>query len=444
MRSLLHIVGGLLVAAVSVIGQVPQNPGDFNGPWEPGSEVAPFEQFHLVEAPQPGSLLLQPGDRLAIIGDSITEQKMYSRIIETYLTVCVPELKITTRQFGWSGETAEGFARRMTNDCLRFGPTIATLCYGMNDHRYRTYDPANGEWYQGQYGTVVRSLKDAGARVVLGSPGCVGKVPGWTQSDQYTLNDLNQNLATFRNIDVALAARENVRFADVFWPMLKADAEARQRYGPDYAVAGKDGVHPGWAGQLIMAWTYLRSMGLDGDLGSVTVDLAQGQAGATGGHEVKSFSDGTVSLVSTRYPFCATGASDKDDSIRSGMTLVPFNQELNRFILKLAGAGSGQYAVTWGGTTREYSAVELSTGINLAANFPVNPFSDAFNKVDEAVFRKQEYETRQIKTLFHGREGSVDMDATVALTEKARQPLVDAIGRAFVPVNHQLKIVPVK
>ncbi len=62
---------------------------------------------------------------------------MYSRIIETYLTVCVPQLEITVRQFGWSGETAAGFERRMVNDCIRFEPTIATLFYGMNDHRYR-------------------------------------------------------------------------------------------------------------------------------------------------------------------------------------------------------------------------------------------------------------------------------------------------------------------
>ena len=64
-------------------------------------------------------MLLKEGDRLAICGDSITEQRMYSRVIETYLTVCVPELKITTRQFGWSGETAPGFLARMTNDVLR-------------------------------------------------------------------------------------------------------------------------------------------------------------------------------------------------------------------------------------------------------------------------------------------------------------------------------------
>ena len=81
--------------------------------------------------------MLRPNDRLAICGDSITEQKKYSRIIETYLTVCTPELNISIRQYGWSGETAPGFLARMTNDCLRFQPSVATTCYGMNDHGYR-------------------------------------------------------------------------------------------------------------------------------------------------------------------------------------------------------------------------------------------------------------------------------------------------------------------
>jgi len=41
----------------------------------------------------------------------------------------LPQLQVTARQLGWSGETAEGFLRRMTNDCLRFQPTVSTLCY---------------------------------------------------------------------------------------------------------------------------------------------------------------------------------------------------------------------------------------------------------------------------------------------------------------------------
>src|SRR6187402_1634585 len=118
-----------------------------------GQEIAKtsdayFEKYKPVKAPQPWSLILKEGDRLAICGDSITEQKMYSRIMETYLTVALPEFQISTRQYGWGGERVPGFLARMTNDVLRFKPTIATTCYGMNDHEYRAYESRIGETYR--------------------------------------------------------------------------------------------------------------------------------------------------------------------------------------------------------------------------------------------------------------------------------------------------------
>ena len=197
--------------------------------YEPKPNDPYFVKFNPRQAPAPGPLLLKEGDRLAIIGDSITEQKMYSRIIETYLTVCVPELKITARQFGWGGETAEGFLRRMTNDCLRFNPTIATLCYGMNDHRYRPFDVENADWYVARYSAVMSNLLAANCRVVLGSPGCVGKVPPWTHSSPYTRDELNINLCALRDLDIGLADSGGARFADVFWPMLKAGREGQKK-----------------------------------------------------------------------------------------------------------------------------------------------------------------------------------------------------------------------
>ena len=44
-------------------------------------------------APEPKGLLLRRGDRYAICGDSITEQKMYSRLIEAYLAAARPDLE---------------------------------------------------------------------------------------------------------------------------------------------------------------------------------------------------------------------------------------------------------------------------------------------------------------------------------------------------------------
>lgn len=399
-----------------------------------------FAKFAPVKAPAPTGLLLKAGDRLAICGDSITEQKMYSRIIETYLAACVPDLKITTRQYGWSGETAEGFLRRMTNDCLRFQPTIATTCYGMNDHRYQPYDEEVARWYLGNQAAIADAFKAIGARVVIGSAGCVGKMPSWVKSATGTVEDLNLNLCKLRNAGIDLATQKGVAFADVFWPMFTAGFEAQGKFGPDFAIAGKDGVHPDWAGQTVMAYAYLKALGLDGDLGYCMVDLANGTTSATGGHTVDSFKDGTLTVTSQRYPFCATGEPDKDNSIRAGMALVPFNQDLNRFNFVVLGAPASGCKVTWGGTSKAYSAAQLAAGVNLAADFPVNPFSEAFAKLDAAVAAKQAYETRQIKMLFHGDEGRVDMPGTVALTEKVRQKFADAIPAPLPPVTHTVKV----
>ncbi|NLS97920.1 MAG: SGNH/GDSL hydrolase family protein [Planctomycetaceae bacterium] len=404
-----------------------------------------FKIFNPRKAPQPGSLLLREGDRLAICGDSITEQKMYSRIIETYLTVCVPQLKVTVRQYGWSGEKTDGFLRRMDQDCLRFKPTVATLAYGMNDSRYRPFDVTNGRWYEDHYTAIVRRFKENGVRVVVGSPGCAGKIAEWVKSRTGTLDQHNVHLCALRDIAMAVAEQEEVRFADIFWPMLQAQVLAPAQHGATaddpYEVAGKDGIHPGWAGQVIMAWAFLRAMGLDGEIGTITVDLQAGKATATEGHTINSFSDGTLQVTSSRYPFCARGDLNDEYSLRSGMTLVPFAEDLNRFVLKVTGATAGRYRVQWGEASRDYSADELSAGVLLAIDFPENPFCEAFDRVDGAVAAKQAFETTQVKKIFHGPEGRADFEKAVADTEAERAPLAEAVAAAMAPVKHTIQIV---
>jgi lysophospholipase L1-like esterase len=165
----------------------------------------------------------------------------------------------------------------MDQDCLRFKPTIATLAYGMNDSRYRPFDATNGGWYEDHYTAIVRRFKENDVRVVVGSPGCAGKIAGWVKSRAGTLDQHNVHLCALRDIAMGVAEKENVAFADIFWPMLQAQilAPAQHNATDDdpYEVAGKDGIHPGWAGQVVMAWTFLRAMGLDGDIGTITVDL---------------------------------------------------------------------------------------------------------------------------------------------------------------------------
>ncbi len=411
----------------------------FSQEFEDHPNVPKFAPFHPLKAPATAELLIRKGDRLAIIGDSITEQKMYSRVIETYLAACHPELGVTVRQYGWSGETAEGFKNRMVQDCLRFKPTLATTCYGMNDHRYTTFDPKNGQWYRDNQEAIVHAFKAAGTRFVLGSPGCVGPVVPWSKSSSEAMN---LNLCELRNIDLEIARREGVVFADVFWPMFVAGWKATNQFGPSYAIAGKDAVHPGWAGHVVMATAYLKALGLaGGEIATLNWDLSTGKASASAGHQVVSSTPGALTVRSTRFPFCAAPGELKDDNaIRSGMALTDFQNQFNRFRLIATHGAARTYTVTWGTESHTFTAEQLAAGITLPAEFVHTPFDEAFKKLDEAVAKKQAYETRQIKTLFHGDEGKAEMSGTVALTEKVRKPLAAAIRAAQVPVTHSLQL----
>ena len=428
---------------------------------EPKPSDPYFAPFNPVAAPVPAGLLLKPGDRLAICGDSITEQRKYSRIIEDYLTMCVPQLQITTRQYGWSGEKAPGFLARMTNDCLRFQPTLATTCYGMNDFQYRPYQDDIGQVYAASQTAIVEAFKANGVRVILGSAGSVGKIPPWAPKLDDTLLDLNLSLCQFRNLDIDIAEKEEVGFADVFWPMLTGAFTAQREYRADYALNGPDGVHPGWSGHTVMAYAFLKAMGLDGRIGTFTVNLKHNKMKVSAGHRVVSAKDGVFEIESSRYPFCpctaaptvaeypACGQTDlsSDQSILSGMSLVPFNQDLNRLMLIAKNGTAQNYAVTWGDDRKVFTAAQLKQGINVAVEFPHNPFTDAFARVDEAVAAKQAFETGEIKNKFEDQHGHLTRaeitertEAAVGPAEAIHDKLAAAVKAAFVPVTYTIKL----
>jgi hypothetical protein len=124
------------------------------------------------------------------------------------------------------------------------------------------------------------------------------------------------------------------------------------------------------------------------------------------------------------------------------MTLIAFNRELNRFVLVAKNGKAGKYRVTWGNESETFTSAQLANGINLAEEFPSNPFGEAFAKVDSAVAAKEAFETKQIKQIFRSQGAKIDMEGVAAESEKDREPLAEAIHAAFSPVTHTLKIEP--
>ncbi len=94
------------------------------------------------------SLLLKKGDRIAMVGDSITQQRHYTGFIESYLLAAYPHLDLQLRQFGLGGERAPQFAKRMHIVLMPWHPDVVTTCYGMNDGRYIAYEDRIGQLYE--------------------------------------------------------------------------------------------------------------------------------------------------------------------------------------------------------------------------------------------------------------------------------------------------------
>ena len=74
----------------------------------------------------PGFVLRQ-NDRIVFLGDSITEQQLYTNYVETYLATRYPELRLTFFNAGWGGDTSSGGTRRLERDVLALKPTVVSV-----------------------------------------------------------------------------------------------------------------------------------------------------------------------------------------------------------------------------------------------------------------------------------------------------------------------------
>lgn len=403
--------------------------------------------------------VLKPNDRVAIIGDSITEQKLYSKYIEAYLLACsgVPGVKVM--QFGWGGETAGGFANRAINDLGVFQPTVATTCYGMNDGGYQPWRAEIGNVYEANMKNCLQKMQEAGVRsIVIGSPGAVDTYffrPGQMMGDRTAHEAYNDNLAHLRDIAKKLAGENEQRFANVHDAMYVTMKKAQAELGEKYPVCGGDGFHPGPNGQLLMAYAFLKGLDVEGQIGTVVIDLSTNKAEASEGHHVDKVAEGKVELTSQRWPFCFDGDDKNPNGTRSIVKFLPFNDELNRFTLKVKGLKTPKATVAWGDAKQEFTREQLEQGINLAAEFNKTPFDGQFQKLIDALGTKQNFETymiKQVVTNFRGLPQELKDDAELAAAVKtirdrlaARQQQLDAAAReVIVPVSHTISVTPIQ
>lgn len=421
--------------------------------------------FLPAAAADNGQGILQAGDRVAICGDSITEMGGYSASIEDYLLMCQPGPKPYVFTAGQSGEAAPSFVTRMDCDVLPFKPTVVLFCYGMNDGQYRAADPKVVENYKNAEGQIVDKLKQNGIRqIIVGSPGVVDsenfKTNGVSKMGADGPTIYNQTLGGLAAAGKQVAADHGVAFADIHDAMMRVMEQVKAKYGANYEFAGRpgDGVHPGPTGSLCMVYAYLKAMGFDGNIGTITFDMPSNQATATDGHKILSAQNGTIQMESSRYPFCFNGngrgqglpeSSPEVKAIQPVLEFLPFNQDLNRFMLVVKNATPKKLKVTFGKQSKEFAAADLEKGVNLAAEFLDNPFGPKFSAVHGMVYQQQFFNTN-CRVLNHANPAWItalpasepDIKHLEAALYKRYDDLSSAAAAAATPVTYTIQIAP--
>jgi lysophospholipase L1-like esterase len=410
-----------------------------------------FLAFFPVLAP--AESVFRPGDVYTMCGDSITQQEIYSMDIEDYILMCQPVHGVRTIQCGWGGTGADHFAVHMKDTALPFAPSVATVFFGMNDGNFAAPTPANEQRFRESLEKAVDNFKQAGTRVIiLGSPGAVDTYYFKNPHDATVGAAIyNQTLGRLSDVARDVAKEKGVIFADVHTPMMETMAATKAARGDKLSICGEmDGVHATPNGHLIMAYAFLKAMGFDGDIGTITYDAAAGTATATEGHRVVAAKPGEVTIESTRYPYCFNkGDNHPFGPTTSVLPYLPFNDELNRYMLVVKNLKSARAKITWGADSKEFTAAQLAKGINLAAEFLNNPFVPAFNAVDDQMRIKGIYEST-IVTNYFGQSAAIiapllpEKAASLKSADAALRDidagLAEYCAQAVKPVVHVIKI----
>ncbi len=212
--------------------------------------------------PAHAEFLLKPNDRVVLFGDSITEERNYTRPFQDYVYARYPERHIRFFNAGWSGDQLGGGLNRLKRDVLSRKPNVVTMCFGMNDGHYAKISDDSANAYRNNLDAIVKILTDQKIRVIIFSPSPVDydKQPPWMTIPLREV-DYNATLAAFGAIGSDVAKKYGATYIDILHPILNAQ-NAMKATDPTYSEL-RDGVHPDEKGGVVMAGAMLLGMGAE-------------------------------------------------------------------------------------------------------------------------------------------------------------------------------------
>lgn len=330
--------------------------------------------------------LFKDGETVCFLGDSITAGGRYQTMISDYYLTRFPERTIRFINAGRSGDTSGGSLKRLREDIIDKKPTSVAIMFGMNDVSRGSYvanpDDKKRAAQQRALDRYKANMEKIVARIraEAGEPKLIFITPSPFDQTVVLERDNNQpgcndGLGRCAEIVRELASKNSATVVDFHGPMTALNLK-QQKKDPKWTIIGRDRVHPGAPGHLMMTWLFLKSQGAPSIVSEVAVDAAAGRATENVNAKVTAVAkeDGGVAftVLKKALPFPV------DPATKSLLGLLPIETDLNQELLAVTGLANGLYEVQIDGVAvGRYTAKELARGINLAFNEATPQFKQA-------------------------------------------------------------------
>ncbi len=320
------------------------------------------------------------GDRVAFVGNSITDGGHYHSYIWLYYMTHFPRMRLWMANCGVGGDTAKDILARFDDDVLAKEPTVVTFTFGMNDTGYYEYNGNDSadfarrkyEETRQRFALCEEKLKSLkGIRTVM-----IGTSP-YDQTS--TFNDevfarKNDNMQRVVSLQKEAAERNGWEFLDFNAPMVAMNRK-QQQTDPAFTLIGSDRIHPDNDGHMAMAYIFLQAQGMVGrKVADMEVDALKGKATKSGNcriSKVKPTYDGLqFDCLAASLPFpldtVAHGWGFSRGAARVTKVIPSFIDDLSDEHLTVKGL-NGIFRLSIDGIVIDtLSAATLSRGINLS------------------------------------------------------------------------------
>ncbi len=332
---------------------------------------------------------LKDGDTLVFLGDSITHQCLYTQYVEDFFYTRYPKTRLHFHNAGVGGDRASDALLRFDEDVAAYKPKYVTILLGMNDGGYKGFDQATFDTYSAGMTTILDKIAALGATAVPMTPTMFDSRAKRAKNDNAEPRNSLYNgvLALYGAWLRDQAEQRGLGYVNM-WTPLNDLTLAQRKKNAAFTMIG-DGVHPGAAGQCVMAVAVLNDLAPKSSVSQIVIEEKDGTlaASATGG-VIEGFSAGekiSFTFNATRLPWVLPPEAAE------GYKLTQAGHKLSNEKITVRGLKAGQWQLSIDGQpVGTYAAGQLAAGVALEENDKTPQYQQAL-KV--ALLNKQRNET---------------------------------------------------